>query len=34
MKKAKDFGASSGLKEVMKKAGLLDTPTFHFLEST
>ena len=34
VKKAKDFGASSGLKEVMKKAGLLDTPTFYFLEST
>ena len=33
-KMAKDFAASSGLKERMKQAGLLDTPTFHFLEST
>ena len=32
-KKAKDFAASADLKEVMIKAGVLDTPTIYFLES-
>ena len=30
--KAKDFAASADLKEVMIKAGVLDTPTIYFLE--
>jgi hypothetical protein len=32
-KKAKDFAASSDLKEAMEKAGVLDAPTIYFLES-
>jgi hypothetical protein len=31
--KAKDFVASSDLKSTMAKAGVVDTPTFYFLES-
>jgi len=32
-RKAKDFAASTDLKEVMAKAGVVDTPTIYFLES-
>src|SRR5262245_37489075 len=32
-KKAKDFVASPDLKETMAKAGVVDRPTVHFLES-
>jgi len=32
-KKAKDFAASSDLKEVMAKAGVVDAPTIYILES-
>jgi len=32
-KKARDFAASADLKEAMKQAGVLDTPTIYFLES-
>jgi hypothetical protein len=32
-KKAKDFAASTDLKEAMTQAGVLDTPTIYFLES-
>src|SRR5262249_17232607 len=32
-KKAKDFAASADLKDAMKQAGGLDTPTIYFLES-
>ena len=31
--KAKDFIASTDLKSTMAKAGVVDTPTFYFLES-
>jgi len=31
--KAKDFVASPDLKSTMAKAGVLDKPTFYFLES-
>ena len=31
--KAKDFIASTNLKSTMAKAGVIDTPTFYFLES-
>ena len=31
--KAKEFAASTDLKEVMAKAGVLDAPTIYFLES-
>ena len=31
-KMAKDFAASTDLKEAMMKAGVLDTPTIYFLE--
>jgi hypothetical protein len=33
VEEAKDFAASAGLKEAMKQAGVLDTPTIYFLES-
>src|SRR5262245_17748701 len=33
MKRAKDFVASPDLKETMAKAGVLDSPEAHFLES-
>jgi hypothetical protein len=33
-KMAKDFAASVELKEAMTKAGVVDTPTIYFLEST
>ena len=32
-KNAKDFVASPDLKETMAKAGVVDSPSFHFLES-
>ena len=32
-RKAKEFAASTDLKEVMAKAGVLDAPTIYFLES-
>jgi len=32
--KAKDFVASSDLKSSMARAGVMDRPTFYFLEST
>ena len=32
--KAKDFVASPDLKSTMAKAGVADSPTFYFLEST
>jgi len=32
--KAKDFVASPDLKSTMAKAGVVDSPTFYFLEST
>jgi hypothetical protein len=32
-KRAKDFIASRDLKETMAKAGVIDKPTFYFLES-
>jgi hypothetical protein len=32
-KMAKEFAASTDLKEAMMKAGVLDTPTIYFLES-
>ena len=32
--KAKDFVASLDLKSTMAKAGVVDSPTFYFLEST
>jgi len=32
-KMAKDFAASTNLKEAMTKAGVVDTPTIYFLES-
>jgi hypothetical protein len=32
-RKAKEFADSTDLKEVMAKAGVLDTPTIYFLES-
>ena len=32
-KKAKEFVASSDLKETMAKAGVAETPTVYFLES-
>ena len=32
--KAKNFVASPDLKSTMAKAGVVDSPTFHFLEST
>ena len=32
-KMAKDFSASADLKEAMRKAGVVDTPTIYFLES-
>ena len=32
-KMAKDFAASTDLKEAMTKAGVVDTPTIYFLES-
>jgi hypothetical protein len=32
-KRAKDFVASPDLKETMAKAGVIDSPTFYFLES-
>ena len=31
-KKAKDFAASTDLKEAMAKSGVLDPPTIYFLE--
>jgi hypothetical protein len=31
-KMAKDFAASSDLKEAMMKSGVIDTPTVYFLE--
>jgi hypothetical protein len=34
MKTAKDWANSSDLKEGMKKSGVVDTPTFYFLEPT
>src|SRR5262249_3553768 len=34
MAKAKDFVASPDLKSTMAKAGVVDSPTFYFLEST
>jgi hypothetical protein len=33
-KKAKEFAASPELKETMEKAGVSDSPTVYFLEST
>ena len=33
-KRAKDFVASPDLKEAMAKAGVANSPTFYFLEST
>ena len=33
-KKAKDFVASPDLKETMAQAGVMDSPTVYFLEST
>ena len=32
-KKAKEFAASTDLKETMMKAGVVDKPTIYFLES-
>jgi hypothetical protein len=32
-RKAKEFAASTDLKEVMAKAGVVDAPTIYFLES-
>ena len=32
-RKAKEFAASTDLKEAMAEAGVLDTPTIYFLES-
>ena len=32
-RKAKEFAASTDLKEAMAEAGVLDTPTVYFLES-
>ena len=32
-KRARDFVASPELKEMMAKAGVMDKPTFYFLES-
>jgi hypothetical protein len=32
-KRAKDFAASPDLRETMAKAGVMDSPTVHFLES-
>jgi len=32
-KRAKDFAASTDLKEAMMKVGVLDTPTIYFLEA-
>ena len=32
--RAKDFVVSSDLKSTMAKAGVVDSPTFYFLEST
>ena len=32
-RKAKEFAASTDLKEVMAKSGVLDAPTIYFLES-
>ena len=33
IKRAKDFAASPDLKETMMRAGVIDVPTIHFLET-